>query len=181
MDKTNMNVNKISPNAISVITIMYNSLIFVGIILLICTFGYNSVSCSIAGYSVLMAGVILICSALAFRMSSKQSGIFGIIMSLFPFFLLIGILTYSLYIYITFKDQISNGNIAPIFSNISKTSTVLIILEMILFFTATQKESFKKTSSLDSVSSLLMILFQILNIILLIYLGLTMKYFTTDG
>jgi hypothetical protein len=181
MDKPNINVNKISTNASTIASIMYTSLIGVGIILLICSLGYNSVNCIIAGYSLLMAGVVLLFSVVLFRMLDKNIGLLNIILSSIPILLLIGIISYLLYIYVHFKDRITSGNIASVFTSVSRSSMFLVILEIIIFILATQKESFKKTSSLDGVNSLLMVLFQILNIILLVYLGLTMKYFVTDG
>lgn len=185
MNSHNTNTNKqLSAAGMSIITIMYYSLICVGAILMIVTFKYNSIACALTAYFLVASGVLLMLGVLLYRMFSipgNNPGIFKALLSLIPIITLILIVIYSLYILTKFQDRITNGNVTSVYGQLYKTSSALIIMELIIFYFGSQKEVFKRTSMLDNVFSLLMLLIEVLNIVILVYLGVNLTYFVTDG
>ena len=123
----NTNTNKqLSAVGMSIVTIMYYSLICVGAILLITTFKYESIACSLAAYSLVASGVLLLLGVLLYKMFSipgNNPGIFKALVSLIPIITLIIIVIYSLVLLSRFQDRISNWNVTSVYGKLYKTSS----------------------------------------------------------
>jgi len=173
----------ISTTALPIVDNIIYSILGVGLIFLICSFFSTSNMCNIVAYISITTSIILLFATLLYRIFTinNNASILKTIFSLFPLVVLIGILIYSLYLFIRFNSKIANGNTTSLFGTLTKTSMFLLFVELGLLYYGSQKESFKKTAMFDNVFSSMLMLIELLNIIILVYLGITLMYFTTDG
>ena len=172
------------PLSLSIIQIIYMSLILVGAIVLLFTvtsYTAGSIIGSIVGYSFIGSGILLLVGLLIHNLMSKQSTFMGGVYTLAPFSIILGVIIYSMYLLIHYKERISQGNISSGYTNFTNISVILIMLQLYLFYSATQNENFKQTSRLDKVNSMFLLLIGIINIISVVTLGVILAYFTTDG
>ena len=99
-------------------TIIYNSLLIVGLIIVFATVGSNAASSltgTIIGYSFIITGLLLLTGFLLKNMSSLAGPSFSLISSLItigPFVLLIGILVYIIYLLSYYFSQITAGHVS---------------------------------------------------------------------
>jgi hypothetical protein len=198
-DNVSIQTNNSDGNGSSVLNSMmptfYITLIIVGVILLFATVGSSSVNAlngTIAGYALLGAGILLLVSFLLYGVftNRKEESVLAkngrqMFMSAIytggPFFVVLGIIGYTLYLLITYKNRISEGNVSPGYASFTNISIILILMQLYLFYLGTQKENFKKTSRLDRVYSMLLYFVGIINIVTVITIGIILAYFSTDG
>ena len=174
----------------------YISLITVGVILLFATVGtasMDSLDGTIAGYSLMGGGILLLVSFLLYGISrsneeksatlgkNNRSSVMSAIYTAGPFLVLLGIIGYTLYLVITYKSRIAAGNIAPGYASFTNISIILILMQLFLFYMGSQKDSFKTTNRLDRVYSMLLYFIGIINIVTIITIGIILAYFSTDG
>jgi len=168
----------------------YTSLIVVGIILLFITVGSNSENAlngTIAGYSLIGGGILLLVSYLFLGILKNQNNAnnLSVIMSFIytggPFFVILGIIAYIIYLLITHKNRIIEGNVSPGYVNFTNISILLILIQLYLFYLGTGQENFKKTSRLSKVYSMLLYFVGIMNIVTVITINIILVYFSTDG
>jgi hypothetical protein len=166
---------------------IYNSLIAVGIIIIICTIGSNSVSSltgTITGYSFIITGTLLLMGYLMNNMNSSQQGGSSFISQLItigPFVVLIGLLIYIIYLLSYYFNQITKGNVANSYYTFMNIFIVLLMVQMYIFYNGTQDKRFKETGTLGKVTGLVLYFLEIINFIVAITLGVILKYFSTDG
>lgn len=166
---------------------IYNSLIAVGIIIIICTIGSNSVSSltgTIIGYSFIITGTLLLMGYLMNNINSfHQNGtsIIAQLITVGPFVVLIGILVYMIYLLSYYFNQITKGNVANSYFSFMNIFIVLLMIQIFIFYNGTQDKKFKETGSLGKVTGLILYFLEIINIIVVITLGVILKYFSTDG
>jgi hypothetical protein len=174
----------------------YISLIVIGVILLFATIGTASMdglNGTIAGYSLMGGGILLLVSFLLYGISTSneeksailgknnRSSIMSAIYTAGPFLVLLGIIGYTLYLIITYKNRIALGNVAPGYVSFTNISIILILMQLFLFYMGSQKDSFKTTNRLDRVYSMLLYFIGIVNIVTIVTIGIILSYFSTDG
>jgi len=172
----------------------YISLIIVGIIILFVTIGstsLDSLNGSIAGYALIGAGILVLLSLLFYNGNENKNEeslttnsrwfIMSFLYTAGPFIVTISIISVILYLLGNYKDRIAKGHIAPGYVNFTNISVILILLQLLLFYCGTQKESFKQTSRLDRIYSGLLYFIGILNIVTVTTIWIILKYFSTDG
>jgi hypothetical protein len=172
-----------------VFQIIYNGLIFVGIILSIVALSINSHSnanVSISSYTFIMAGVILIVGFLINKILNRpDTAKIGFFSAFFtnvgPFLLLMGILAFTLYLIITFKDKINSGNITNAYGLFSKLSVAFILIQLYITYNGMQSQNFKETGSLSKIYSSFSYLVGVINVSIVLILASILKYFSTDG
>jgi len=178
------------PNAQDeVFQIVYNGLIFVGIILSIVALSVNSNSnayISIYSYTFISSGVILIIGFLINKILNQQSYtrsnfFVSFFTNIGPFLLLIGILAFTLYLIITFKDKINNGRIANGYGLFSKLSIAFILIQLYITYNGMQTTNFKETGTLSKLYSSFSYLVGVINVAIVLILASILKYFSTDG
>jgi len=172
----------------------YISLIIVGIIILFVTIGstsLDSLNGSIAGYALIGAGILVLLSLLFYNGNENKNEeslttnsrwfIMSFLYTAGPFIVTISIISVILYLLGNYKDRIAQGHISPGYVNFTNISVILILLQLLLFYFGTQKESFKQTSRLDRIYSGLLYFIGILNIVTVTTIWIILKYFSTDG
>jgi len=166
---------------------IYNSLIVVGIIIIICTIGSSSVSSltgTITGYSFIIIGTLLLMGYLMNNMNSSQqngSSFISQLITVGPFVVLIGILIYMLYLLSFYFNKITNGNVASSYFTFMNIFIVLLMVQMYIFYNGTRDKRFIETGSIGKVTGLVLYFLEIINIIVVITLGVILKFFSTDG
>jgi hypothetical protein len=165
---------------------IYNTLIVVGIIIVLCTISTTSSSSltgTIIGLSFIITGTFLLMGYLLFKLKTTQniSSISSQLITVGPFFVLIGILIYMVYLLSLYFNQITNGNVPNSYYSFINLFAVLLIVQMFMFYKGTQNNNFQATGILNKVTGLSLYFMEIFNIIIVITLGLILKYFSTDG
>ena len=117
---------------------IYNSLIVVGIIIIICTIGSNSKSGltgTITGYSFIITGTLLLMGYLMNNMAISQtnSSIISHLITVGPFVVLIGILVYMIYLLSYYFNHITNGQVANSYYSFMNIFIVLLSIQMYIF------------------------------------------------
>uniref|UniRef100_A0A6C0K4F5 V-ATPase proteolipid subunit C-like domain-containing protein n=1 Tax=viral metagenome TaxID=1070528 RepID=A0A6C0K4F5_9ZZZZ len=161
---------------------IYNSLIVVGIIIIICTMGSSSASSltgTITGYSFIITGTLLLMGYLMNNM--KGLSIISQLITVGPFVVLIGILVYMIYLLSFYFNQITNGNVSNGYYSFMNIFVVLLMVQMFIFYNGTRDKSFIETGAIGKVTGLVLYFLEIINIIVVITLGIILKYFSTDG
>ena len=169
--------------------IIYQALIFVGIVLSIIALSINSnanANVSISSYTFIISGIVLLVGFLINKIMNRSNSSSSGFISIFfnnvgPFLLLLGILGFTLYLLITFKDKIDSGNISSGYGLFSKLSLAFILIQLYITYNGMQKQSFKETSALPKIYSAFSYLVGTINLSIVLILACILKYFSTDG
>ena len=116
----------------SMMTILSNTFIIVGTLLLFITSGSTSIGGILAGYSFIGIGLLLTLSytiKLINDNPSESKSWFGAIS---PFILILSVIGYSIYLVVTYQNKIKSGHISQGYYNFSNISTVLILVQLML-------------------------------------------------
>ena len=168
-------------------TIIYNSLLVVGVIIIFCTMGSNSASNltgTIIGYSFIVTGTLLLIGYLLNNMNATSGSNFSLISSLVtigPFVLLIGILIYMIYLLSYYFSQITAGHISSGYYTFMNIFIILLIVEFYVFYNGIQDKAFKTTGTVGKITGMILYLLELISIVTAITLGIVLKYFSTDG
>jgi len=168
-------------------TIIYNSLLVVGLIIIFCTVGSNSASNltgTIIGYSFIITGALLLVGYLLSNMNTTSGSNFSLISSLItigPILLLIGILIYMIYLLSYYFSQITAGHISSGYYTFMNIFIVLLMVEFYIFYNSTQDKVFKTTGAIGKITGMILYLLELVSIVTVITLGIILRYFSTDG
>ena len=169
----------------SIINISY-AFIIGGLIVVFLTVGAknkNALIVTITGYAAATCAVLLIASLTYTNIINglKKPEWSNIILTLMPFILLVLIFGFSLSLVSLFFNKISENRVSEYYGVFSYISITFILLQIWLFFGATKQKSFRDSGFINKVTVLKLLLLAILNMLTLITLGITLKYFSTDG
>jgi hypothetical protein len=178
-----------SPNINKNINNISYSLLYGGLIIVLLTLGTlnkSAVSGAIAGYSASWIAILFLFSLTYTNYSSssiknnsfswKTLGLIFI-----PYLILLGIIGYSLTLIGVYFDNISSDRVSPYYVTFSYISTIFIIIQVYIFGNITSTNAFTKDGTINSLSLVKLILLGVINILVLISLGISLKYFSTDG
>ena len=170
--------------------IVYKGFIITSVISFVIGFftqGEISISAYIAGYSVLTLGIMMILLILfnnVLRVSSNGSAfqiIYSILMTSGPFLLILGVISFVLYLLINYKNNIVAGHVAPSYNSFSNIIVMLLLLQIYLVYTNINTESFETNGKISKVTSSFVYLLGVLTAICSIILSTILKYYSTDG
>jgi hypothetical protein len=105
----------------------------------------------------------------------------NLLITLGPFLLLLGIISTLMYLLITYKTIITEGHVSSYYGTFSFLSSILILVQMYLFYDGIESEKFQKTHKLSKVTLSVFCLTSVLNAICVMILFVILKYYTTDG
>lgn len=169
---------------------IYKACIFAAAISFLIGFFTNSntsLGANIAGYSVLTLGILMILVILfsnILRVTSNESMfkiITSILMTAGPFILILGIISFVLYLLITYKNNIIAGHIAPSYNSFSNIIVILLLLQLYLVYNNISSERFQVTGKMSKVTSGIIYLLGVVTAISSIILYTILKYYSTDG
>jgi hypothetical protein len=169
---------------------IYKALIIAGVIAFIIGFftnGNASLGSYIAGYSVLVLGIMLILLILFNGiMQTKQDQstfniLFSIIMTTGPFLLMLGVIAFILYLMIKYKNNIISGHVSPNYNSFSNITIILLLIQLYIVYTNISTEKFEATGKISKLTSSTLYLLGVLEGISAVILYTILNYFTTDG
>jgi hypothetical protein len=166
----------------SMMTIISNTFIIVGVCLLIFSPVLKNVNGPITGYSFIATGLLLFMSYVIYSFNKEQIGMGGIILAISPFILILSILIYSMYLLITYKNKIIGGHVAPGYYNFTIISIILIMIQLFLFYLGSnQKNEGTNIIKFNKIYSMILFLLGIINLVTVITIGIILALFNTDG
>jgi hypothetical protein len=157
-----------------VINVPYSIIIASFIIIIVTTnmTDYNGLSALIGGYSGLMLGMLFV-----IILNSMYSNV-GYL-DMFPSLIVLTIAGLILFYLITYFDKISKGEVSSYYSSFSILSTVFLITQVIMIFSAVPQG--QNTRLFTNTTFSLLGLIGIINILIVITMGIILKFYSTQG
>jgi len=169
---------------------IYKAFIFASLISFIVGFFTNSstsLGSYIAGYSVLILAILMILIIMFSQILkvNQTSSMFKIIsqimMTTGPFILILGIISFVLYLLINYKTKIIAGQVAPGYSSFSNIIIMLLLVQMYLIYNNVNTDKFEITGKVSQVTSSIVYLLGTVTAISSVVLYTILKYYSTDG
>ena len=149
--------------------------------------GKISLGSYIAGYSVLILGIMMILLILFNNIMKITEGqsilqiLYTILLTTGPFLLMLGVIAFILYLMIKYKSIILDNHVSNGYNSFSNISIILILIQLYIVYTNITSDNFEKTGKMSKVTSSIVYLLGVLSAISSIILYTILKYFTTDG
>jgi hypothetical protein len=169
---------------------IYKALIFGSAITFIIsnlTSGANSYNSLIAGYSILILGIlmiltIMITKILDLQKSSSTMQIFlSIIMTLGPFLLMLGIIGFMLFLIIFYKTPILENQVSSSYDTFSNITLVLLLIQVYIVYTNIDTDRFKINGKISEMASAVLYLLGVLSVFSSLTIYVILGYFRADG
>jgi hypothetical protein len=169
---------------------IYKALIMASVISFVISFFSSrdvSFGASLAGYSVLILGIMMIIIILLQNIfkSNPNQGLFQIIYSILmgtgPFILILAVIGFILYLIINYKNLIIDEHVSKNYYTFSNITIVLLLLQLYIVYTNITTERFESTGKLSKLTSSLIYLLGVLTSMCSLILYTILKYYTTDG
>jgi len=169
---------------------VYKACIYASIVAFIIGFFTSSstyLGAYLAGYSLLIFGIMMILFILfshVLKTTSKDSALqilSSILMTSGPFILMLGVISFVLYLLIQYKNNITEGHISPNYNSFSNIIVMLLMLQVYLIMNNINTEKFQTTGKISNVTSSIIYLLGVLTGISSIILYTILKYYSTDG
>ncbi len=144
----------------------------------------TSLGAYIAGYSVLTLAVLLILVILFANIlkttqnSSSMQILYAILTTAGPFILMLGVISFVLYLLIKYNANIVDGKVAPGYNSFSNIIVILLLLQIYFVNSSINNDSSGKMSN---VTSSIIYLIGTITAICSIILYTILKYYSTDG
>lgn len=147
----------------------------------------TSLGAYLAGYSVLILAILMILTILftnVFKTNTNNSTtqiLYSILMTSGPFILILGIISFVLYLLIKYKNIIIAGHVSPSYNSFSNIIVILLMLQLFIIISNISNEKFEATGKLSKVTSSIIYLLGVLTGISSIILNTILTYYSTDG
>lgn len=133
----------------------------------------NGLSSLIGGYFGLLLGILFI---IILNMPPTN------ILDMFPFGMLMVIISLLIYYLFTYFDQISKGEVSGYYNSFSILSAIFLGTQLFILFKAMFSDSKEKTGKLLSDTTFALInLFGVINFLLVITIGIILHFYSTQG
>jgi hypothetical protein len=176
---------------LSILHVIYKGLLIVGTIVLAMTNGVLNLSAikgSLLGYALIFSGITFLMLEIIFSYlnnaassSQPKTNAFLLIISFFPFAIILFVIFWLIRIIYNNQVRLSEGNISADYGSFTKISMILMIIEIVVMLSASSSENFKKNKIIDVVSSASLTLLGIMNAIVAYIVNTILVYYTTDG
>lgn len=149
--------------------------------------GKISLGSFIAGYSVLILGIMMILLILfngIMKVSENQTIMqimYTILLTTGPFLLMLGVISFILYLMITYKSIILGNHVSNGYYSFTNITVILILIQLYIVYTNISSSTFESSGKINKVTSSILYLLGVLSAISSIILFTILKYFTTDG
>ena len=170
---------------------IYKGFIIAGLVAFLIGFftqGQTSLGAYISGYSVLTLGIMMILLILfngvlsrSQNDSSSFSLLYTILLTAGPFLLMLAVISFILYLMITYKNNIINNRVSQSYYSFANISVILLFIQLYILYTNITTNKFETTGQMSKVTSSLIYLLSVLGGICSIILFTILKYYTTDG
>ena len=169
---------------------IYKSFIMASIITFLISFfstGNISFGSSLAGYSILILGIMMILIILFQNiLKSNQDQkllylIYLLLVNTGPFLLILGVIGFILYLIIYYKNIIIDNHVSKSYYTFSNMNIVLLLIQLYIVYTNVSTKSFESSGKLSKVTTSIITLLGILTLMSSLILFTILKYYTTDG
>ena len=169
---------------------IYKGFIIAGLVAFLIGFftqGQTSLGAYISGYSVLTLGIMMILLILfngVLSRSPNESALslaYTILLTSGPFLLMLAVISFILYLMITYKNNIINNRVSQNYYSFSNISVILLFIQLYILYTNITTNKFETTGQMSKVTSSIIYLLSILGAICSVILFTILKYYTTDG
>ena len=169
---------------------IYNGFITASVVLFIIgifSTGKLSVGSYITGYSTLILGIMMLLLTMFNKLFSGNTSlpasqmVYTILSMTGPFILMLGTISFVLYLIIKYKSIIVDDHVSPGYYSFNNITILLILFQLYLVFKNTITPDYEKTHQLSKTTSSVMYLIGVLTLISTIIMYTILKYFTTDG
>ena len=169
---------------------MYKGFIVTGIIAFIVgifSSGDISINSYISGYCIIILGIMMILTLLINNSLKPNQGessfemAQSILMTMGPFLLMLGVISFILYLLITYKEIIVEQNVSSGYYAFSNISVVLLLFQLYIVYLNISSQKFEQTGKITKVNASLIYLLGVLGTITSIIMYTILRYFTTDG
>jgi hypothetical protein len=169
---------------------IYKAFIMASVISFIISFyssGEVSLGASLAGYSVLILGIMMILIVLFQNILKSNPNqkwfqlLYSIIMATGPFLLILAVIGFILYLIISYKNLIIDEHVSKSYYTFSNIAIILLLLQLYIVYTNITTESFESTGKISKLTSSLVYLLAVLTSMCSLILYTILKYYTTDG
>lgn len=150
----------------------------IAFIIAIFTKSQTSLGAYIAGYSVLVLGVMMILIILFDGILRMNGGIKQIINISGPFLLMFGIVSFMLYLLIRYRNNIIDGHVSPGYNTFNIITILLILGQVFLLYRSNNTD---KVFHISKTTTSIIYLLGVLTAISTITLYTILKYYSTDG
>lgn len=141
--------------------------------------GRNALLGLISGYSAILAAIFLLLGWL-FKFTMDTS-YFSKLMLISPFVILIAfIILIMVYLSIYFT-KIASKNVPSSYYTFSRLSSVFLIIQIFIILFSLTGETFQKLKTFSNKTFSVLMLMSTLNALWIIYLGVILKFYTSDG
>lgn len=169
----------------NILNISYAFLV-AGLVVVLCTVGTyneNAVIGTISGYASAACATILLAGLTYTTIitGNKNPTWSNILSGVIPFIVLFLIFGFSLAIISVYFDKIAQNKVSNYYSVFSFMSVLFISIQVFMFYSATSQKIFRENGYISGVTVLKMLLVSVINVLILITLGVSLKYFSTDG
>lgn len=170
--------------------IIYKACIYASVVAFVLAFftsDATSLGAYLAGYSALTLGILMVLIILftkTLKINNNNSSLqtlYLILITSGPFILMLGVISFILYLLIKYKNNITEGHIAPSYNSFNNITVMLILLQLYLVINAINNERFETTGKMSKVITSTIYLLGVLTTISSIILYTILKYYSTDG
>jgi hypothetical protein len=168
---------------IDIITIITHSFLYVGFILSIVSLFYSSAILNITCYSLLITGLVLLISKLLLNINSSSWIDFLNILkiNISPFLIVLLLLSYLLYLTISYQKKIEEGHLTNTFYIFNNISILLICLQFVILQLGMNEPVYKQKQIIPLKYSSFIYLICLINTLFVMTMGTILKYFSADG
>lgn len=172
-------------------SVVYEGFVYASMIAFIIAFftnGETSLGAYIAGYIVLSFGILMILLIIIKNIlktpSTNPSAVTttgSIIVNTGPFLFILSIVSLLLYLLITYKNKIIEGNISPSYGNFTNLTSATLLLLLYIIYTNIRSDDFKNKGKFTIETTTLIYFFSIFLWIFVSIIYVVLCYYTTDG
>jgi chromate transport protein ChrA len=171
-------------NLYSNLTGIAYAVMFAGMIVVIFTTGVsggNALTGLITGYASTLAAVMLVVGIIMYNtFQTDNRNLYNLIYSIFPFILVIIIITIFLILLTKYSDRITNNKVSDYYYSFSNASTIFLIAQLWIMISAISDKNYEKTNVLSSKTFATLMLLGVINSIIVITLGVILSTYITD-
>lgn len=145
----------------------------------------TSLGAYITGYSVLILGIMMILIILfnnILNITSNNSTLqvfYSIFTTAGPFILMLCVISFILYLIVTYKNKIMEGHVAPGYNTFSNIIILLLFIQIYLVYN--NINNFSSNGKISRVTFGLIYLIGVLTAICSVIVYTNLKYYSTDG
>ena len=138
----------------------------------------------IVGYTFLILGIMMILLIIinnSMKIKDETSSIPPVLTSSGPFLLILSVISFILYLIITYKDKIIENHISSGYYTFSNIAVILLFIQIYMIYSNISTDKFQTTGRIPKVTSSFIYLIGTLSAICTVIIYTILKYFTTDG